>query len=136
MTSLLADSHSMDHLRDVAPGITHLLDQIAMLLRAVQIVLGCSEANIEHVHEASSYWLWSSNLWLNWLLCFLRFWHLLLGSLEEFDWIKVSDRVVLLLLHLLIEPRVYWRRWTGNLSIFRRRRLLYSNWRRRHWLSW
>ena len=54
MARLLTNSHSMDHLRDVAPRIAHLLGEMVVLIWAVQVILGSSEANTEAVHETSA----------------------------------------------------------------------------------
>ena len=54
MARLLTNSHSVHHLWDVAPRIAHLLAQVAVLLWAVQVVLGSSETHAEAVHETTT----------------------------------------------------------------------------------
>jgi hypothetical protein len=91
----------MDHLGDVAPWVSHLLSEVALILWAVKVVLRSPEAHIEHVHEATTCRFWSRHFGFMWLLGDLWLWYLLLRSLEKFDWIKVSDGVILLLLQFL-----------------------------------
>jgi hypothetical protein len=75
--SLLTDTHSVDNLGDVAPGVAHFLDQVAMLFWTIQVIMGRSKSDVEHIHEVVGDRLWnhwSCDLWLDWLLCDWGFW--------------------------------------------------------------